>query len=66
MQCWVCFCRLCNAFDAEDDWAVKHYKGIRTESEFISVEVNIMESIIMTRNFFSTKPILYILQQADI
>jgi hypothetical protein len=48
MQCWVCFCRLCNAFDAEDDSAVKHYNGIRTEYDLISVEVNIMESVIMT------------------
>jgi hypothetical protein len=55
MQCWVCFCRLCNAFDAEVDSAVKHYKGIRTESDLISVEVNNMESTIMTRNFLQHK-----------
>jgi hypothetical protein len=37
------------------DSAVKHYKGIRTESDLISVEVNNMESTIMTRNFLQHK-----------
>jgi hypothetical protein len=46
---WDMLLQICNAFDAEDYSAVKHYKGIITEYDLISVKR------IMTRNFLQHK-----------